>query len=87
MILKSYAKLNLTLSVNKKLKIGLHSIQSIYCLIDLYDKISVKKIKNVNSDKISLIKKEWIVEDFTVYNDIKIKNFYAGKKISWKIQN
>jgi len=48
MILKSYAKLNLTLSVNKKLKIGLHSIQSIYCLIDLYDKISVKKIMQVN---------------------------------------
>ena len=46
MIFKSYAKLNLTLSVNKKLKIGLHSIQSIYCLIDLYDKISIKKIKN-----------------------------------------
>ena len=42
---------------------------------------------SINSDKISLIKKEWIVEDFTVYNDIKIKNFYAGKKISWKIQN
>ena len=55
MILKSYAKLNLTLSVNKKLKIGLHNIQSIYCLIDLYDKISIKKIKNANSDKISFI--------------------------------
>ncbi len=53
MVLKSYAKINLTLSVNKRLKIGLHNIQSIYCLIDLYDKIFLKKIKNTNSDKIS----------------------------------
>ena len=53
MVLKSYAKINLNLLVNKKLKIGFHNIQSIYCLIDLYDKIFVKKIKNSNSDKIS----------------------------------
>ena len=53
MLLKSYAKINLNLLVNKKLKIGFHNIQSIYCLIDLYDKIFVKKIKNSNSDKIS----------------------------------
>ena len=53
MILKSYAKINLTLAVNKRLNIGLHNIQSIYCLINLYDKILIKKIKNTNSDKIS----------------------------------
>ena len=53
MVLKSNAKINLTLSVNKKLKNGLHDIQSIYCLIDLYDKIFIKKIKNKNSDQIS----------------------------------
>ena len=53
MVLKSYAKINLTLSVNRKLKVGLHNIQSIYCLIDLYDRIFIKKIKNTNSDKIS----------------------------------
>ena len=53
MVLKSYAKINLTLSVNKKLKNGLHNIQSIYCLINLYDKIFIKKIINSNSDKIS----------------------------------
>ena len=45
MVLKSYAKLNLTLTVNKKLKSGLHDIQSIYCLINLHDKIFFKKIK------------------------------------------
>ncbi len=53
MVLKSYAKINLSLSVNKKLKSGFHDIQSIYCLIDLNDKILVKKIKNNHSDVIS----------------------------------
>ena len=53
MVLNSYAKINLTLSVNKKLATGLHNIQSFYCLVDLYDKIFIKKIKNTNSDKIS----------------------------------
>ncbi len=53
MVLKSYAKLNLTLNVNKKLKSGLHNIQSIYCLIDLHDKIFLKKIRNRYSDHIS----------------------------------
>ena len=46
MVLKSYAKINLTLSINNKLKSGLHNIQSIYCLIDLHDKMFLKKIKN-----------------------------------------
>ena len=53
MVLKSYAKINLTLSVNKRLKNGLHNIQSIYCLIDIYDKIFLTKIKNKNSDQVS----------------------------------
>ncbi len=53
MVLKSYAKINLTLSVNKRLKSGLHNIQSIYCLIDLHDKIFLKKIKNKNFDQVS----------------------------------
>ena len=53
MVLKSYAKINLTLSINNKLKSGLHNIQSIYCLIDLHDKMFLKKIKNKNIDQIS----------------------------------
>ena len=52
MVLKSYAKINLSLSVNAKLKTGLHNIQSIYCLINLNDKILVRKLKNNHSDKI-----------------------------------
>tara|TARA_B100001093_G_scaffold514358_1_gene588222 strand:+ start:1665 stop:2501 length:837 start_codon:yes stop_codon:yes gene_type:complete len=45
MILKSFSKINLSLSINKKLKIGLHDIQSYFCLIDLYDVIKVDKIE------------------------------------------
>ncbi|MDA8687936.1 hypothetical protein N9L69_00120 [Candidatus Pelagibacter bacterium] len=50
MFLKSYSKINLTLSVNSKLKIGLHEIQSYYCLINLSDKIEIYKIKK-NKDE------------------------------------
>ena len=53
MVLKSYAKINLSLSINKKLSNGLHEIQSIYCLVDLYDSITIKKNKNDFLDDIS----------------------------------
>ena len=53
MIIKSYAKINLSLTINKKIKKkGLHDIQSQFCLINLFDTISIKKNKN-NFDKIS----------------------------------
>ena len=47
MIIKSYSKINLSLRVNKKSnnKRKLHDIQSHFCLIDLFDKIEIKKIK------------------------------------------
>ena len=45
MVLKSYSKINLSLTVNKKLKSGLHEIQSYYCLINLSDKIKISKIR------------------------------------------
>ena len=43
MALKSFAKINLTLNVNKKTKNGLHDIQSIYCLVNKFDTIYIKK--------------------------------------------
>ncbi len=53
MLIKSYAKINLSLTINKKIKKkGLHDIQSQFCLINLFDTISIKKNKN-NIDKIS----------------------------------
>ena len=47
MVLKSFAKINLSLLINKKLDNGLHDIQSLFCLISLFDTISIKK----NSEK------------------------------------
>ncbi len=45
MLIKSFSKINLSLSViNKLKKKGLHEIQSYYCLINLYDQIKLKKI-------------------------------------------
>ena len=51
MMVKSYAKINLALKVNSKSKNGLHEIQSFYCLIDLFDKMQIIKIKG-KKDKI-----------------------------------
>mgnify|MGYP001157418610 FL=1 len=46
MILKSFSKINLSLTVNRKLKKNrLHDIQSYFCLINLYDLIKIRKIK------------------------------------------
>ena len=66
MLIKSYSKINLTLKVNSKSRNGLHEIQSLYCWINLFDKIKI--IKNKNKDKISfkgsfskLVKKKKII--------------------------
>ena len=44
-MIKSYCKINLFLKVLKKNNSGLHSIQSTVMLLDLHDKISIKRIK------------------------------------------
>ena len=51
-LLKSYAKINLSLSVKRKLINGLHDIESIFCQIDLFDKIRIKKLI-YKADKVS----------------------------------
>ena len=43
MVLNSYSKINLSLLVNSKQKNGLYTIQSFFCLIDLKDRIKIKK--------------------------------------------
>ena len=40
----------------------------------------------INDHSIELIKKEWQVPEFTIYKDIKIKNFFGGKKLNWKVE-
>ena len=93
MILKSFSKINLSLNVNKKLKkIGLHDIQSYFCLINLYDQIKIKKIKG-QKDKVKfqgkfskLIKKKNSITNILAILREKnlISNYYSvlvNKKI------
>jgi len=46
--IKSYAKINISLGVLKKLNSNFHRIESLISFIDLYDDIFIKKIKNKN---------------------------------------
>jgi len=46
--LKSFCKINLFLRVIKKLSNGYHSIKSLITFCELYDLISISKIKNIN---------------------------------------
>ena len=93
MILKSFSKINLSLSVNKRLKkIGLHDIQSYFCLINLYDQIKIKKIKG-QKDKVKfqgkfsklIKKKNSITNILTILREKNlISNYYSvlvNKKI------
>jgi 4-diphosphocytidyl-2-C-methyl-D-erythritol kinase len=52
MVFSSYAKINLSLTVNSKRKNRLHEIQSYFCLINLADKIKLSRIRG-KKDKIS----------------------------------
>jgi len=41
---------------------------------------------STNSKHIELIKDKWVVPKFTIYKDIKVQNFMAGKEINWQIK-
>ena len=43
-LIKSYAKINLSLGIIGKLKSGYHKIESIVSFLNLYDEIKIKKI-------------------------------------------
>ena len=40
---------------------------------------------DINNDFLTLTKEEFIVPEYTEEGNIKIKNFFAGKKINWKV--
>ena len=40
----------------------------------------------INDDKIKIIKCEHEIEEYTIYNDLKVKNFFGRKKLNWKIE-
>ena len=46
--IKSYAKVNISLKVLRKLKSNLHKIESLVSFINIYDEIFLKKINNKN---------------------------------------
>ena len=88
MVVKSYSKINLSLTVNSKKK-GLHEIQSFYCLINLFDEIEIiktntkdkiifkgpfkKLVKNDNNTVLSLLKKLRKLKLISNYYSIIIK--------------
>ena len=39
----------------------------------------------INSDYIELVRKKWIVPEYTEFKNIKIKNYMGGKELNWKI--
>ena len=40
----------------------------------------------INNSYIKLIKEKWKLPEYTVYKNVKIKNFMGGKEINWKIK-
>ena len=73
MVLKSYAKINLTLEVIKKLRNGLHDIQSIFCLIDLSDKIRFYAHNDKLRKKIAMNGKK---KYFKLFNEKRITEYF-----------
>ena len=39
----------------------------------------------VNKNRIKIVRKKWILDEFTTNNKMKIKNFYGGQELNWKV--
>ncbi len=89
-LIKSYAKINLSLKVVGKLKSGLHKIESLVSFLDLHDEIYIKKIKK-KKHKIIFYGKfsKGIPKKNTIYKLLKIfdsKKLLKEKKYFIKIK-
>jgi len=89
-LIKSYAKVNLSLKVLGKLKSGLHKIESLVSFLDLHDEIYIKNIKN-KKHKIIFYGKfsKGISKKNTIYTLLKIldsEKFLKEKKYFIKIK-
>ena len=87
--IKSYAKVNLSLNVNGRLKSKLHKIESLVAFINLYDLIYLREIKS-NKHKVYFRGKfaKGITANNTISNFLKIldKNkFINNKKFEIKV--
>ena len=72
-IIKSYAKINLSLGIIGRLKSKYHKIESLVSFLNLYDEIKIKKINNKNH-KIKFYGKfsKGIGRNNTIFNLLKI---------------
>ena len=89
-IIKSYAKINLSLGVTGRLNAKYHKIESLVSFLKLYDEIKIKKI-NKKKHKIQFFGKfsKGINKDNTVSKLLKIldeKNLLNNEKYSIKIK-
>ncbi len=87
--IKSYAKINISLNIIKKLSSNFHKIESLITFINLYDLIFIKPIKT-KKHKVQFKGRycDDINENNTVNRLLKIldkKNFLKGKKFYIKI--
>ena len=94
-MIKSYSKINLFLKVLKKNNSGLHDIQSTTMIIDLHDKISIKKInkkkdeliftgpfkKNINKNINTVISTLSLLRSHKLINNNKRYKIVINKKI------
>tara|TARA_B100001123_G_scaffold224359_1_gene252590 strand:+ start:527 stop:1375 length:849 start_codon:yes stop_codon:yes gene_type:complete len=89
-LIKSYAKVNLSLKVIGKLKSGLHKIESLVSFLDLHDEIYIKKIKKKKHNIIFYGKfSNGISKENTIYKLLKIIDSHKllkGKKYFIKIK-
>ncbi len=55
--------------------------------LEIFSSINGAKFYNfpINNSKIKIENKEWIIPEVSSYKDIQVKNFYANKKINWKV--
>ena len=40
----------------------------------------------INDSFVELIRNKWVVPEYTILDEIKIKNFMGGKQLDWKIK-
>ncbi len=57
--------------------------------LEIFSSINGAKFYNlpINNSKIKLEKSQWTIPEISSYKDIQVKNFYANKKINWKVIN
>ena len=72
-LIKSYAKINLSLGVIGKMKSGYHKVESLVSFINLYDEIKIKKISGPKHKiKFYVNFSKGIKKNNTIYNLLKI---------------